>query len=168
MGRSANSCSIEVDLMRDSVATLLHRLDSLLPDVLKRQRRGDSSRLRQRLLIIVAIGVFGICIGFATADDGGKFSAGEKLFAWHVKPLLAEKCMACHGADPDDIQGGLDLRSRDGLLAGGDSFGKDVAKLGHGQRSMLYVTVTRKEEGYEMPPKEADQLSEQQQWWLSD
>ena len=33
---------------------------------------------------------------------------------------------------------------------------------------MLYVTTTRREEGYEMPPKEADQLSEQEQWRIRD
>jgi mono/diheme cytochrome c family protein len=102
------------------------------------------------------------------ADDLGKVSEGEKLFALHVKPLLAEKCLACHGANPEEIEGGLDLRSRDALLVGGESFEKDVVIVGDGQHSMLYVTTTRKEEGYEMPPKEADQLSEKQQWWIRD
>ncbi len=104
----------------------------------------------------------------AVADDLGKVSEGEKLFALHVGPLLAEKCLACHGTDPDEIEGGLDLRSRAGLLAGGDSFDKDVAIVGDGQHSMLYVTTTRQEAGYEMPPKEADRLSENQQWWMRD
>ncbi len=95
-------------------------------------------------------------------------SEGEKLFALHVQPLLAEKCMACHGADPDDLQGGLDLRSRESLLAGGESFEQDVVILGDGEQSMLHVTTTRQEEGYEMPPKEADKLSQEQQGWLRD
>lgn len=102
------------------------------------------------------------------AEDAEKESQGERLFALHVKPLLAEKCLACHGADPDDLQGGLDLRSRESLLNGGDSFEKDVVIVGDGEHSMLYVTTTRKEVDYEMPPKEADQLSQQQQWWLRD
>lgn len=102
------------------------------------------------------------------AEDLEKVSEGEKLFALHVKPLLAEKCLACHGANPEKIEGGLDLRSRDALLVGGESFEKDVVILGDGQHSMLYVTTTRQEEGYEMPPKEADQLSEKQQWWIRD
>lgn len=102
------------------------------------------------------------------ADDALKVSDGEKLFALHVKPLLEEKCLACHGADADDIQGGLDLRSRAGTLAGGEAFEADVVLVGDGQHSMLYVTTTRTEEGYEMPPKEADRLTEQQQWWLRD
>ncbi|TWU01828.1 PSD1 and planctomycete cytochrome C domain-containing protein [Neorhodopirellula pilleata] len=93
---------------------------------------------------------------------------GEKLFALHVQPLFAERCLACHGADPDEIEGGLDLRSRDRLLAGGDAFESDVLIEGEGEHSMLFVTVTRQESGYEMPPKEADRLTEEQQWWIRD
>lgn len=95
-------------------------------------------------------------------------SPGEKLFALHVKPLLADKCLACHGADPGDLKGGLDLRSRESLVRGGDSFESDIVIEGDGEHSMLYVTTTRKEDGYEMPPKEADGLSLEQQWWLRD
>jgi mono/diheme cytochrome c family protein len=102
------------------------------------------------------------------AEEVVEANQGEKLFALHVKPLLAEKCLACHGADPDDLQGGLDLRSRDRLLQGGDSFAHEVMVVGDGEASMLYVSTTRKEAGYEMPPKEADRLSQEQQWWIRD
>ncbi|QDV40758.1 Planctomycete cytochrome C [Stieleria neptunia] len=93
---------------------------------------------------------------------------GEKLFALKVKPLLAEKCLACHGAEPDDIQGGLDLRTRETVIAGGDSFEDEVLIPGKGDASYLYRTASRSEEGYEMPPKEADQLTEAQTWWIRD
>lgn len=95
-------------------------------------------------------------------------SEGEKLFALHVKPLIAEKCLACHGAEPDDIQGGLDLRTRETLIAGGESFEDEVLIPGKGEQSYLYRTASRSEEGYEMPPKEADQLTEAQTWWIRD
>ncbi len=93
---------------------------------------------------------------------------GEKLFALKIKPLLAEKCLACHGNDPDEIKGGLDLRSRQSLLSGGDSFGEEVLIPGNGQHSYLYITAWRAEEGFEMPPKQADQLSQVQQRWIRD
>jgi len=102
------------------------------------------------------------------ANDEESADKGEKMFALRVKPLLAEKCLACHGADPDEIEGGLDLRSREGLLAGGEAFEQDVLIVGDGKRSMLYITTTRKEDGFEMPPKEADQLSVEQQGWIRD
>lgn len=110
-----------------------------------------------------------VLIGAAVrAQDLADVSDGEKLFALQVKPLLSEKCLACHGADPEEIEGGLDLRSREGLLAGGDAFESEVVIVGDGEHSMLYVSTTRAEGGYEMPPKEADQLSQQQQWWIRD
>ncbi len=102
------------------------------------------------------------------ADEGLQVSAGEKLFALRVQPLLAEKCLPCHGADPAAIEGGFDLRNREGLVAGGDSFGEEVLIAGDGNNSKLYLTTTRREEGYEMPPKEADRLTQQQQWWIRD
>lgn len=104
----------------------------------------------------------------ASADDGSKINPGEKLFALHVKPLLDDKCLACHGSDPDDIQGGLDLRSREATLAGGEAFEADVVKPGDGDHSMLFVTTTRQVDGYEMPPKEADRLTQEQQEWIRD
>lgn len=38
------------------------------------------------------------------------FTEGEKLFALHVKPLLADKCLACHDVSSNEIENGLDLR----------------------------------------------------------
>ncbi len=93
---------------------------------------------------------------------------GEKLFALKIKPLFAEKCNACHGDEPDKIKGGLDLRTRDSLLSGGEAFADEVLIPGKGKDSFLYITTTRSEEDYEMPPKEADQLTPEQQWWIRD
>lgn len=120
-------------------------------------------------LVILALSVTTVVVAEdLTADDLEQVSKGEKLFALEVQPLLADKCLACHGADPDDLGGGLDLRSRATLLAGGESFEKEVVIVGDGTNSLLYVTTTRQEEGYEMPPKEADQLTQQQQWSIRD
>ncbi len=93
---------------------------------------------------------------------------GELLFALQVKPLFADKCIACHGDKPDEIEGGLDMRNREALLAGGDAFGEEVLIPGEGERSYLFRVTTREEDGYEMPPKEADGLTEAQTWVIRD
>ena len=78
---------------------------------------------------------------------------GEKLFALKIKPLFAEKCNACHRDEPDKIKEDLDLRTRDSLLSGGESFADNTIP-GKGKDSFLYITTTWSEEDYEMPPKE--------------
>ncbi|MDC0188095.1 hypothetical protein OAJ05_02685, partial [Verrucomicrobia bacterium] len=51
---------------------------------------------------------------------------GERLFALKVKPLFSSRCMACHGEEGKKIKGGLDMRTRETLLKGGDEFGDNV------------------------------------------
>ena len=85
-----------------------------------------------------------------------------------MKPLFAQKCNACHGDEPEKIKGGFDMRNLEAMLKGGDFFGKDVLIPGDGENSYLYVVTTRTEEDYEMPPKEADQLTEEEQWKVRD
>ena len=60
-----------------------------------------------------------LCLGVDLPT--AKLLGSELLFAREVYPLLEQKCLPCHGEDPDDIQGGLDMRSRASMLAGGDS-----------------------------------------------
>jgi hypothetical protein len=95
-------------------------------------------------------------------------SEGEKLFALKVKPLFVEKCLPCHGNDPDNIKGGFDMRTRPAMLSGGDTFLNDALIPGKGEESYLYILSTRTEEDYEMPPKGADQLTQEQTWWIRD
>ena len=93
---------------------------------------------------------------------------GEKLFALKVKPLFADKCLACHGAEGKKIKGGFDMRTRESLLLGGDEFGDTVLLPGKGEESELYRLTTRTVEDYEMPPKEADKLREDDTWFIRD
>lgn len=109
-----------------------------------------------------------LALFFPALLSGEEISKGEKLFALHVKPLFAEKCNACHGDEPDKLKGDFDMRTREAMLKGGDYFAGDVLIPGKGEESFLYLTTTRTEEDYEMPPKAADALSEEQQWHIRD
>ena len=114
---------------------------------------------------IILICLTAIVANSAAAAEPGD---GEKLFALRLKTLFAEKCLACHGDDPDEIAGGFDMRSRESMLKGGESFGRDVLLPGAGKKSFLFIATTRSEEGYEMPPKEAEQLTQEETWWIRD
>jgi mono/diheme cytochrome c family protein len=93
-------------------------------------------------------------------------SEGEKLFSLHVKPLFAEKCMACHGDDPEKIKSDFDMRTRESMLQGGEIFEDEVLIPGQGHKSYLYILSTRAEEDLEMPPKQSDQLTEEETGWI--
>ncbi len=104
------------------------------------------------LLLMLGVAVSG------DADDQKKVlnqPAAERLFALKVLPLLKVKCFGCHGDDAKDIRGDLDMRSRAGLLKGGES--EEPALVpGKPGESPLYQAVFW--EGLEMPPKENDRL----------
>ncbi len=115
---------------------------------------------------LTCMGVIAASISVAAADGTSVATKGEKLFALQVKPLFAEKCYACHGDEPERMEGDFDMRTREAMLKGGESFGAEVLMPGKGDESFLYIATTRTEEGYEMPPKEADQLSKEQTRWI--
>ena len=93
---------------------------------------------------------------------------GELLFALKVKPLMKDKCFACHGEDPEKIKGELILLTLKDALKGGETFGKEVLIPGKAEKSMLYLTAIREEPDFEMPPKEADKLTKEQAWFIRD
>ena len=99
---------------------------------------------------------------------GDQVTEADKLFALKVRPLLREKCLACHGADPEKTEGRFDLTSREKLLTGGESFGSDVVVPGNAAESYLYSIVKRAEPDFAMPPKESEQLTEEETWWIRD
>uniref|UniRef100_A0A7C2JZZ9 DUF1553 domain-containing protein n=1 Tax=Schlesneria paludicola TaxID=360056 RepID=A0A7C2JZZ9_9PLAN len=87
------------------------------------------------------------------------------LFRTRIRPLLAEKCLACHGQKPDDLKGAFDLRSRAALLKGGES-GEPAVVPGQPDDSPLYRAITWQDPEVAMPPKENDRLTAEQVAWV--
>ena len=80
----------------------------------------------------------------------GVASAAEKVdYVKQIKPLLAAKCYACHGALKQE--GGLRLETKGLMLLGGDSGSALVA--GQAEQSLLLARVTAQGED-RMPPLE--------------
>jgi hypothetical protein len=72
------------------------------------------------------------------ADHAAKMAKGLELFKAHVRPVLVEKCLRCHGGKT--TQSEFDLSDRDRLLKGGMS-GTAVVR-GHADQSLLYQLIT--------------------------
>ncbi len=103
--------------------------------------------------IVLAAAMFG----------GGKLFGGEPtLFSDLVAPLLRQHCVSCH--NPTKKRGGLDLTTRDRLLAGGDT--GSAVKPGAAAESLLILMVVGA--GAKMPKKgaklTADEVTALRQW----
>ncbi|MFT7678511.1 MAG: hypothetical protein ACI8QC_002504, partial [Planctomycetota bacterium] len=71
-------------------------------------------------------------------------------FDSEVRPILSDKCFACHGHDEDSRKAGLRLDTRDGLLA--DLGGYAAVVPGDLTASELWLRVTAEDELDRMPP----------------
>ena len=116
------------------------------------------------LRIATIVAILGVLSTSLVAQEDS-YTDGEKLFALKVKPLLKQKCFSCH--NDDDLKGDLVMTSREDMLLGGES-SDDVLIPGDGNGSLMYTATTWEIEDYEMPPKEADKLTEEQTWLIRD
>lgn len=78
-------------------------------------------------------------------------SSDEVDFERQIRPILAEKCLACHGVDPETREGGLRLDHREGALAGGDSESLAIVP-GKPEESEFIRRVISTDEDERMPP----------------
>jgi len=86
-------------------------------------------------------------------------AADDVDFESQIKPLLAAKCLDCHG--PDTQEHHLRLDRRAAILRGGDS-GEPAMVPGNSETSHLIQLVRGTQAGKIMPPDEADRLTNQQ------
>ncbi|KAA5537546.1 DUF1549 domain-containing protein [Roseiconus nitratireducens] len=99
---------------------------------------------------------------FRTPDlfaDESTDESTERQFTLKVLPLLKDKCLGCHGGDPSDLKGGFSVLDRESLLRGGESEEPAVVPGSPDDGTLVGAIAW---EGYEMPPKENDRLTDQQ------
>jgi mono/diheme cytochrome c family protein len=106
-------------------------------------RFGQLRRLAATTLLIL----IGTTASTALAADSDE---GLRLFREKVEPLLKRECYACHASTAKELQGGLLLDSRQGILHGGDTGAAIVP--GKSDESLL-VQALRHQGDYAMPPE---------------
>lgn len=107
------------------------------------------------MILALSLGLM-VAVPLATAATLSP-TDGEAFFAHKIWPVLNEKCLACHGNDEQKLKGGLDLRTRESALIGGDSGAAFVT--GNPAGSLIQIAITGADEDLQMPPKESDRLS---------
>ena len=108
-------------------------------------------------------------MAFAGAAKPMSGAEAKSFFAEKVYPLLEEKCIGCHGGDKQ-IEADLDMRTREGLLKGGES-GQPAMIPGEPDKSRLFKAVQRMGK-LKMPPKDRNKLADDEieilrQWILA-
>lgn len=85
--------------------------------------------------------------------SGTVLSAEEIEYHRDVRPILADKCFACHGPDQGNRQAGLRLDQSEGGYASLESDPSQVAiRPGHPQESQILIRMTASDPDLRMPP----------------
>ena len=103
-------------------------------------------------------GIFALALIFygqrSLAQEPAPLEANPKFFEEHIRPILVQHCIACHG--PSKSESSLRLDQPDAFRKGGDS--GPIVDTNHHESSLLLQAV--RHEGLEMPPNK--KLSDQQ------
>jgi hypothetical protein len=86
-------------------------------------------------------------------------AAREEFFELKIRPLLIEKCSACHSGEADS-ESVLSVNSRRALLDGGD-YGPAIIPR-RAEDSLLIHAARRTHKELHMPPEKADSLSREE------
>jgi hypothetical protein len=111
------------------------------------------------LALMVALSDILVLIANDEAQADVRTEQAKQRFVREVLPLLEKRCLGCHG-DEADREAELDLRSREGMLKGGES-GKAALAPGHPDQSPMFTAVLRKGD-LVMPPQERNALTPQE------
>ena len=123
------------------------RSDSTRCDSSRNQSRRNLWRLLCGVLLVFS---FAASDSVSAEENATPEWTAEQLeqFEKQIRPLLIEKCQACHGTEKQE--GGLRLDSRAALLTGGET-GPAISP-GQPEQSELILAISYDPDGYQMPP----------------
>ncbi len=78
-------------------------------------------------------------------------------YSLHVKPILSDRCFACHGPDNNTREAGLRLDTKDGAYAAlQNDKNKFALKAGHLKKSEVFHRIISEDPDLMMPPPESN------------
>jgi len=108
-----------------------------------------------RLLGVSSIIVGGLALLYqcSTTPDAGTLASGELDYNFHIRPILSDKCFACHGPDEAQRQSGLRLDTEEGAYAAlEDQKNRFAIVPGDLEASELWHRITSTDTAEVMPP----------------
>ena len=94
-----------------------------------------------------------------------KLNGSDQIsYNFHIRPILSDKCFACHGPDANKRESGLRLDTEEGAFAAlKESPGKFALVAGNLEQSEVYHRIISDDPGELMPPPESNlSLSEKE------
>ncbi len=102
-----------------------------------------------RPLIVLLVLLAGALANAAAPEQQSQFTAEQiEFFESKIRPLLVAHCFDCHSTDAEEVEAGLYVDSRAGMIKGGESGPAVLA--GNPNESLLIAAVNY--EASEMPP----------------
>lgn len=101
----------------------------------------------------VAAGWLGVWLGLTALNDGGASTSPQIEFNRQVRPLLSDKCYACHGPDQNTRKGKLRLDTREGLFS--ERKGKVPVVPGQPDQSEIVRRINSEDPDEQMPPPDS-------------
>ncbi len=78
-------------------------------------------------------------------------------FSFHIKPILSDRCFACHGPDKNAVEGGLSLhKAEDAYAAIGENLDRYAIVPGDVANSELINRIFNEDPNMVMPPEESN------------
>lgn len=110
------------------------------------------------LLLILVGAMFSACQNGSYTQYAADESLPDRVdFNFHIKPILSDRCFACHGPDNEARSADLRLDTEEGAFAAlGDGEKRYAIKAGNLDGSEVWHRIISQEEEFIMPPPESN------------
>ena len=102
--------------------------------------------------------IFGLASCKTSSTDQADLLATDQIsYNFHIRPILSDKCFACHGPDANKREADLRLDTKEGAFAAlKENPGKFALVAGRAMESEVYHRITSQDPGEVMPPPESN------------
>ncbi|MDN5204801.1 PSD1 and planctomycete cytochrome C domain-containing protein [Fulvivirgaceae bacterium BMA10] len=124
--------------------------------------QGKKSWLEGQIFMTISLLLLAFLIGACGNESGSSKYDKKKLpdlvdFNFHIKPILSDRCFACHGPDANAREGDLRLDTEEGAFAAiGENKDRFPIVPGDLKSSQVHYRITSDDPEEKMPPPESN------------
>lgn len=117
-----------------------------------------SMKTQVNLLLTGVLGALILSSCNSGTDTSNPMVASDQIsYNFHVRPILSDKCFACHGPDANKREAGLRLDTEEGAYAAlKDSPEEHVIVPGKAKESAVYQRISTEDPSIQMPPPDSN------------